>query len=137
MNGKLTSGAKNVTSLFSSIQCLFLGCLCCTCPRLVDVHALSCIDCHMLPFLSKPVEHSISVFGALPQLFPSSITPPKKLGGSSEALFHVLTVRLVQYIGYSVAVSHAYIIRSFSLIFTMTYGKSVRSEYLYLGFPRS
>ncbi|XP_035805246.2 uncharacterized protein LOC118470462 [Amphiprion ocellaris] len=37
------------------------------------------------------VEHATAVFRALPQLFPSSTVPPKKLGASSEALFHVLT----------------------------------------------
>lgn len=41
-----------------------------------------------LCFLSKA-----AVFRALPQLFPSSTIPPKKLGTSSEAFFHVLTVR--------------------------------------------
>ncbi|XP_063751442.1 uncharacterized protein LOC134872193 [Eleginops maclovinus] len=37
------------------------------------------------------VEHATAVFRALPLLFPSSFIPPKKLGASSEALFHVLT----------------------------------------------
>nr|XP_040046992.1 uncharacterized protein LOC120827894 isoform X1 [Gasterosteus aculeatus aculeatus] len=36
------------------------------------------------------VEHITAVFRALPLLFPSSTLPPKKLGSSSEALFHVL-----------------------------------------------
>ncbi|KAM3583192.1 uncharacterized protein V6R79_014190 [Siganus canaliculatus] len=36
------------------------------------------------------VEHVTAVFRALPLLFPSSTMPPKKLGLSSEALFHVL-----------------------------------------------
>ncbi|KAL2102087.1 hypothetical protein ACEWY4_003848 [Coilia grayii] len=36
------------------------------------------------------VEHVTAVFRALPLLFPSSTMPPKKLGSSSEALFHVL-----------------------------------------------
>ena len=52
----------------------------------------SCIDCHMLPFLSNPVEQSIALLGTLTQLFPSSVAPPKKLGAGSEALFHVLKV---------------------------------------------
>ncbi|CAG5850998.1 unnamed protein product, partial [Menidia menidia] len=42
-------------------------------------------------FSIKPVEHVTAVFRALPLLFPSSTMPPKKLGLSSEALFHVLT----------------------------------------------
>ena len=46
----------------------------------------------MLSF--KIVEHATAVFRALPLLFPSSNSPPKKLGASSEAVFHVLTVRL-------------------------------------------
>ncbi|KAM7423435.1 hypothetical protein PAMA_011140 [Pampus argenteus] len=37
------------------------------------------------------VEHVTAVFRALPLLFPSSTMPTKKLGLSSEALFHVLT----------------------------------------------
>ncbi|KAM7412343.1 hypothetical protein PAMA_022025 [Pampus argenteus] len=37
------------------------------------------------------VAHVTAVFRALPLLFPSSTMPPKKLGLSSEALFHVLT----------------------------------------------
>ncbi|KAF7644113.1 hypothetical protein LDENG_00227740 [Lucifuga dentata] len=37
------------------------------------------------------VEHATAVFRALPLLFPSSTVPPRKLGTSSEALFHVLT----------------------------------------------
>ncbi|CAL8270814.1 unnamed protein product [Gadus morhua 'NCC'] len=37
------------------------------------------------------VEHATAVFRALPLLFPSSTLPPKKLGESSEAVFHVLT----------------------------------------------
>ncbi|CAB1440599.1 unnamed protein product [Pleuronectes platessa] len=36
------------------------------------------------------VEHITAVFRALPLLFPSSTLPPKKLGSSSEALFHIL-----------------------------------------------
>ncbi|CAK6981852.1 uncharacterized protein LOC128439069 [Scomber scombrus] len=36
------------------------------------------------------VEHITAVFRALPLLFLSSTMPPKKLGSSSEALFHVL-----------------------------------------------
>ncbi|KAM7420117.1 hypothetical protein PAMA_014701 [Pampus argenteus] len=42
-------------------------------------------------FFIKPVVHVTAVFRALPLLFPSSTMPPKKLGLSSEALFHVLT----------------------------------------------
>ncbi|XP_049897482.1 uncharacterized protein LOC126388390 isoform X2 [Epinephelus moara] len=37
------------------------------------------------------VEHATAVFRVLPLLFPSSTAPPKKLGASREALFHVLT----------------------------------------------
>ncbi|XP_073336348.1 uncharacterized protein [Pagrus major] len=36
------------------------------------------------------VEHITAVFRAMPLLFPSSTLPQKKLGSSSEALFHVL-----------------------------------------------
>ena len=50
----------------------------------------------MLSF--KIVEHATAVFRALPLLFPSSTSPPKKLGASSEAVFHVLTVRLKVFI---------------------------------------
>ncbi|KAI3374113.1 hypothetical protein L3Q82_005929 [Scortum barcoo] len=41
-------------------------------------------------FSFKPVEHITAVFRALPVLFPSNTMPPKKLGSTSEALFHVL-----------------------------------------------
>ncbi|KAK1898033.1 Cytochrome P450 82A4 [Dissostichus eleginoides] len=40
------------------------------------------------------VEHATAVFTALPLLFPSNTVPPRKLGTSREALFHILTVRL-------------------------------------------
>ncbi|KAG5286450.1 hypothetical protein AALO_G00014990 [Alosa alosa] len=39
----------------------------------------------------KIVEHATAVFRALPLLFPSSTMPPKKLGASSGAVFHILT----------------------------------------------
>ncbi|KAK1877014.1 Isoleucine--tRNA ligase [Dissostichus eleginoides] len=38
------------------------------------------------------VEHATAVFTALPLLFPSNTVPPRKLGTSREALFHILTV---------------------------------------------
>ncbi|KAI9537913.1 hypothetical protein NQZ68_020895 [Dissostichus eleginoides] len=41
-------------------------------------------------FLLK-VEHATAVFTALPLLFPSNTVPPRKLGTSREALFHILT----------------------------------------------
>ncbi|KAF3859809.1 hypothetical protein F7725_000064, partial [Dissostichus mawsoni] len=37
------------------------------------------------------VEHATAVFTALPLLFPSNTVPPRKLGTSREALFHILT----------------------------------------------
>ncbi|KAJ8349298.1 hypothetical protein SKAU_G00244280 [Synaphobranchus kaupii] len=37
------------------------------------------------------VEHAIAVYTALPTLFPCGTAPPKKLGPSSEAFFHILT----------------------------------------------
>ncbi|XP_078023648.1 uncharacterized protein LOC144462870 [Epinephelus lanceolatus] len=43
------------------------------------------------PKTLNEVEHVTAVFRALPLLFSSSTMPPKKLGLSSEALFHVLT----------------------------------------------
>ncbi|KAK1903514.1 Mitochondrial group I intron splicing factor CCM1 [Dissostichus eleginoides] len=42
----------------------------------------------------KALEHATAVFTALPLLFPSNTVPPRKLGTSREALFHILTVRL-------------------------------------------
>uniref|UniRef100_A0A0F8B0J7 Uncharacterized protein n=1 Tax=Larimichthys crocea TaxID=215358 RepID=A0A0F8B0J7_LARCR len=59
------------------------------------------------------VAHVTAVFRALPLLFPSSTMPPKKLGLSSEALFHVLTVRftdLLQYFTLYIPVIHTYIL---------------------------
>ncbi|KAK1882852.1 putative 1-phosphatidylinositol 3-phosphate 5-kinase [Dissostichus eleginoides] len=38
------------------------------------------------------VEHATAVFTALPLLFPSNTVPPRKLGTSREALFHILTL---------------------------------------------
>ncbi|KAI9546116.1 hypothetical protein NQZ68_030703 [Dissostichus eleginoides] len=40
------------------------------------------------------VEHATAVFTALPLLFPSNTVPPRKLGTSREALFHILTVKV-------------------------------------------
>ncbi|XP_034087794.1 uncharacterized protein LOC117556547 isoform X1 [Gymnodraco acuticeps] len=37
------------------------------------------------------VEHATAVFTALPLIFPSNTVPPRKLGTSREALFHILT----------------------------------------------
>ncbi|KAI4804303.1 hypothetical protein KUCAC02_025934 [Chaenocephalus aceratus] len=37
------------------------------------------------------VEHATAVFTALPLFFPSNTVPPRKLGTSREALFHILT----------------------------------------------
>ncbi|KAK1891622.1 Kynurenine/alpha-aminoadipate aminotransferase mitochondrial [Dissostichus eleginoides] len=39
----------------------------------------------------KALEHATAVFTALPLLFPSNTVPPRKLGTSREALFHILT----------------------------------------------
>lgn len=41
------------------------------------------------------VEFTIALFDALPSLFPSPTTPPKRLGNASEALLHILKVRAV------------------------------------------
>ena len=51
------------------------------------------LPCFVLSF--KIVEHATAVFRALPLLFPSSTMPPEKMGASSEAVFHVHTVRQV------------------------------------------
>ena len=40
------------------------------------------------------VEYATALFRALPTLFPSPTAPPKKLGNASEALLHVLQVRV-------------------------------------------
>ncbi|KAJ4947502.1 hypothetical protein JOQ06_009537 [Pogonophryne albipinna] len=44
-----------------------------------------------IPATGTPMEHATAVFTALPLLFPSNTVPPRKLGTSREALFHILT----------------------------------------------
>ncbi|CAL8342081.1 unnamed protein product [Arctogadus glacialis] len=39
---------------------------------------------------SLPADFTIALLTALPSLFPSPTPPPKRLGGASEALIHVL-----------------------------------------------
>lgn len=39
------------------------------------------------------VDFTVTLFNALPSLFPSKTTPPKRLGSASEALLHILKVR--------------------------------------------
>ncbi|KAG7320067.1 hypothetical protein KOW79_015920 [Hemibagrus wyckioides] len=41
------------------------------------------------------VKHSLAMIKALPDMFPSPVAPPKKLGHASEAMFHVLEGRQV------------------------------------------
>lgn len=43
-----------------------------------------------LPKTLNSADHALAVFTALPDLFPSGVSPPKKLGPCSEAFFHVL-----------------------------------------------
>ncbi|XP_053342581.1 uncharacterized protein LOC128513013 [Clarias gariepinus] len=43
-----------------------------------------------LPLDVHGVEFTIALFDALPSLFPSPTTPPKRLGNASEALLHIL-----------------------------------------------
>lgn len=42
-----------------------------------------------------PADFTIALLKALPLLFPSPTPPPKRLGGASEALIHVLEVRIM------------------------------------------
>ncbi|KAL1005610.1 hypothetical protein UPYG_G00061320 [Umbra pygmaea] len=44
----------------------------------------------MKPPLLDKVKHSIAMMKALPDMFPSPVTPPKKLGHASEAMFHII-----------------------------------------------
>ncbi|CAI5678314.1 unnamed protein product [Oreochromis niloticus] len=43
-----------------------------------------------LPLDVRGVEFTVTLFNALPSLFPSPTTPPKRLGSASEALLHIL-----------------------------------------------
>ncbi|XP_076739545.1 uncharacterized protein LOC143412323 [Maylandia zebra] len=43
-----------------------------------------------LPLDVRGVDFTVTLFNALPSLFPSKTTPPKRLGGASEALLHIL-----------------------------------------------
>ncbi|CAL8346914.1 unnamed protein product [Gadus morhua 'NCC'] len=47
----------------------------------------------MRPPLLDKAQQSIALMKALPDLFPSPVAPPKKLGHASEALLHILKVR--------------------------------------------
>ncbi|XP_029601633.1 uncharacterized protein LOC115185525 isoform X1 [Salmo trutta] len=44
----------------------------------------------MKPPLLDKVKHSIAMMKALPDIFPSPVAPPKKLGHASEAMLHIL-----------------------------------------------
>ncbi len=39
------------------------------------------------------VKHSIAMMKALPEMFPSPVAPPKKMGQAREAMLHILEVR--------------------------------------------
>ncbi|XP_026048737.1 uncharacterized protein LOC113036543 isoform X3 [Astatotilapia calliptera] len=43
-----------------------------------------------LPLDVRGVDFTVTLFNALPSLFPSKTTPPKRLGSASEALLHIL-----------------------------------------------
>eukprot|EP00063_Salmo_salar_P030875 XP_014005710.1 PREDICTED: uncharacterized protein LOC106574380 isoform X2 [Salmo salar] len=44
----------------------------------------------MKPPLLDKVKHSIAMMKTLPDMFPSPVSPPKKLGHASEAMLHIL-----------------------------------------------
>ena len=44
-------------------------------------------------FLFITVKQSLTMLKALPDMFPSPVVPPKRLGHASEAMLHVLEVR--------------------------------------------
>jgi len=52
------------------------------------------VNIEKICIFSVLVEHAIALFRALPALFPSPTAPSKKLGNASEALLHVLQVRV-------------------------------------------
>lgn len=60
-------------------------------------------------FLFLTVKHSIAMMKALPEMFPSPVAPPKKLGHASEAMLHILQVRTM------------WMYESFSHYFTIQY----------------
>ncbi|XP_036066727.1 uncharacterized protein LOC112142308 isoform X1 [Oryzias melastigma] len=45
------------------------------------------------PPMGDKVNQTIALMKALPEMFPSPVTPPKKLGHSSEVMLHILEVR--------------------------------------------
>lgn len=47
----------------------------------------------MTLILFLTVKHSLAMLKALPDMFPSPVAPPKKLGHASEAMFHILEVK--------------------------------------------
>jgi len=50
---------------------------------------------HKRAFFSSIVDFTIFLLNALPSLFPSPTPPPKRLGNASEALLHILKVKII------------------------------------------
>lgn len=68
----------------------------------VDSGNTKCIVClyvagEKCTFLFLTVKHSLAMMKALPDMFPSPVAPPKKLGHASEAMFHILEVNKVEH----------------------------------------
>ena len=78
---KVITEHNNWESHRSINVCLITGCRKTT---FLKITFLSC-------FLTA--QQSIALMKALPDLFPSPVAPPKKLGHASEALLHILKVR--------------------------------------------
>lgn len=52
-----------------------------------------CRKANEVIFFFLTVKNSIALIKALPDMFPSPVAPPKKLGHASEAMLHILEVR--------------------------------------------
>lgn len=53
----------------------------------------NCIQINQDCLFSLIVKHSIAMMKALPEMFPSPVAPPKKMGQASKAMLHILEVR--------------------------------------------
>lgn len=61
----------------------------------ICVYGTSDTQVLIYPLMPLPVDFTIAFLTGLPSLFPSPTLPPKRLGNPSEALLHVLQVRLL------------------------------------------
>ena len=57
-----------------------------------------CRKTNLFFVLFLTVKHSVALMKVFPNMFPSPVVPPKKLGHASEALLHILEVRKLTWV---------------------------------------